>query len=303
MIETSGTPGKVQPVSGRPQGGGALNALREEFWLWAKSGTRQWQLTKWVERLGIIPEAGRYRYWLVDRPNYAYGVHRAAQSARRLGFQRVTVVEFGVAGGNGLLALERHARYLGDHYGVQVDVVGFDSGEGMAQAHDYRDQPFRWGAGFYRMDEAALRARITNAELVMGDVKTSAGAWVAANRDRLQESPIGFISFDLDYWSSTMSAFELFRYEDVSHLLPRIVCWMDDIIYSIESIGELQAISEFNAEEPGARAIGQVVGLRAGLPFDPPWAEQIFETHLFNHPRYNDLIEDAPEQLPLESSE
>lgn len=301
MSVNSGLRERVRPVSGRPQGEGVLNSLRGELWLWAKSGTRQWQLVKWVERLGIVPEAARYRYWMVDRPHYAYGVHRAAQSARRFGLGRVTVVEFGVAGGNGLLALERHARYLGHHYGVQVDVVGFDSGVGMAQAHDYRDQPFRWGAGFYRMDQAALRARLKSAELVLGDVETTVKPWVDRNRNRLQESPIGFISFDLDYWSSTMAAFELFRYdEDVSHLLPRIVCWMDDINFSIPSIGELQAISEFNAEAPAQRSIGRVVGLRAGLPFDPPWAEQIFESHMFNHPLYNERIEDAPEQFPLE---
>jgi hypothetical protein len=291
---------KVKPVSGRPEGEGILNSLRGELWLWAKSGTRQWQLVKWVERLGLIPEPARYRYWLVDRPHYAYGVHRAAQSARRLGFDRVTVIEFGVAGGNGLVALERHARYMGNHYGVQVDVVGFDSGTGMAQAYDYRDQPFRWGAGFYSMDEVALRDRLSNAELILGDVDTTVREWVDRNKHRLQESPIGFISFDLDYWSSTMSAFELFRDEDVTHLLPRMVCWMDDIIYSIPSIGELQAISEFNAEAPAVRSIGQVFGLRAGLPLDPPWAEQVFEAHMFTHPLYNELIEDAPEQLPLE---
>jgi hypothetical protein len=229
-------------------------------------------------------------------------VHRAAQSARRLGFNRVTVIEFGVAGGNGLLALERHARYLGAHYGVEIDVVGFDSGEGMAQAHDYRDQPFRWGPGFYRMDEQLLRDQLDGAELILGDVTATVGQWVKANRHRLQQAPIGFISFDLDYWSSTMSAFDLFRNEDSNHLLPRIVCWLDDIIYSIPSIGELQAITEFNAEAPQERSIGQVFGLRAGIPFDPPWAEQIYEAHLFSHDLYNELIEDAPDQLPLEGA-
>lgn len=276
-----------------------MDAIRQELWLWAKSGTRQWRRVEWAERLPYLSEQSKYRYWLVDRPHYAYGVHRAADGAKRLGYDAVTVVELGVAGGNGLVALERHAKYLSSRHGLRIDVVGFDSGEGMPRPADYRDQPFRWDSGFYQMDEGALRDRLTSSSLILGDVGTTVPKWVEENRERLREAPVGFVSFDLDYWSSTMASFELFRLEDSSHLLPRIACWLDDIVFSIPSIGELQAVADFNSEAPSSRSIGQINGLRAGVPFDPPWADQLFEAHIFDHQRYSERVESAPVQLPL----
>jgi len=288
------------PVGGRPQGNSPVDSLRRELWLWAKSGTRQWRRIELAERLPLIPIEARYRYWLVDRPHYAYGVHRAALGAKQLGFDEVTVVEFGVAGGNGLLALQRHAGYLGRRHGVKVHVVGFDSGEGMPKPVDHRDPPFRWGPGYYQMDVPALLQRLGDADLVLGDVAETVPEWIGRRREKLRLAPVGFVAFDLDYHSSTMASFELFRAEDASHLFPRIVCWMDDIVYSIPAIGELRAVADFNAEAPDIRAIGRIFGLRAGIPLDPPWADQIFEAHRFDHPQYGDLVEETPEQLPLQ---
>ena len=191
---------------------------------------------------------------LVDRPHYAYGIHRAIDAADRLGFKEVTVIEFGVAGGNGLLALERHAEYLGKKRNFKVNVVGFDSGTGLPSSLDYRDQPYRWSGGFYGMD----------------------------------------------YWSSTVEAFDLFRNSALVQTLPRVVCYFDDIVFSIDAIGELRAIAEFNSENPQERSIGQIFGLRPGIPFDPPWADQFFEYHCFIHPMYGLTVEAAPVELPLE---
>jgi hypothetical protein len=285
---------------GRPSRDHSLRAaIGSEIWMWAKSGTRQWRRIEWAERLGFLSQRNRYRYWLVDRPHYAYGIHRAADGATRLGYEAVTVVELGVAGGNGLLALERHADYLGSQYGIRIDVIGFDSGHGMPRPVDHRDQPYRWGEGYYEMDEVALRSRITSAEVILGDVRTTMQTWIETNREGLRRSPVGFVAFDMDYWSSTVSALNLFRHEDSTHLLPRVVCWLDDIVFSIPTIGELQALAEFNSEAPDKRSIGPIVGLRAGIPFDPPWADQLFEAHQFRHPRYSDRVESAPAQLPL----
>jgi hypothetical protein len=48
----------------------------------------------------------RVRYGIFDRPHYAYGVYSAADLAKRLGLSAISVIEMGVAGGKGLLALE-----------------------------------------------------------------------------------------------------------------------------------------------------------------------------------------------------
>ena len=63
-------------------------------------------------------------------------------------------------------------------------------------------------------------------------------------------APIGFIAFDLDYYSSTRSALSLLAAPH-NYLLPRVLCYFDDTVGDIdmainEYTGELLAIREFN---------------------------------------------------------
>ena len=102
----------------------------------------------------------RVRYGIFDRPHYAYGVYSAAVLAKQLGLDAISVVELGVAGGRGLLALERIAKMVGDDWGIQVHVTGFDSGKGMPPPTDYRDLAHVWEQGFYAMDPAKLKAQL-----------------------------------------------------------------------------------------------------------------------------------------------
>src|SRR5882762_4141903 len=52
----------------------------------------------------------RVRYGIFSRPHYAYGVYSAASLAKRLKLRGISAIEFGVAGGRGLQALESIAR-------------------------------------------------------------------------------------------------------------------------------------------------------------------------------------------------
>lgn len=247
-------------------------------------------------RAHLISPARRYELGLVDRPHYAFGMRNAALEASALGFVSITAVEFGVAGGNGLLAMEAHAAAVERLTGVAVHVVGFDSGSGLTKSSDYRDLPHLWAEGDFAMDEAALRARLTRARLVLGDVRETAGAFVA---DLDPASPIGFASFDLDLWSSTVGAFDVFR-GSASACLPRTWCYFDDIVATIEDVGELLAIRDFNVEQTNRR-IRHPWMLRANVPFQPPWADQMFQAHFFDHPVYTQLT--APKssrELPLQ---
>src|SRR5262245_378869 len=98
----------------------------------------------------------KLRAGLFARNHYAYLVLEAGRLARALGHRSTSVIEFGVAGGNGLLLLEEYARTIGGEMSIQIDVYGFDAGSaGMPQPVDYRDCPHIWSAGFYKMDEAA----------------------------------------------------------------------------------------------------------------------------------------------------
>jgi hypothetical protein len=51
--------------------------------------------------------------------------------AKVLNLPRVSVFEFGVAGGSGLVSLERVAELVEQKTGVGIDVYGFDTGEGF----------------------------------------------------------------------------------------------------------------------------------------------------------------------------
>src|SRR5213075_2807982 len=54
-------------------------------------------------------------------PNYLWGTLSAAAVAAALGYERISVIEFGVAGGNGLVALESCARQAAELSGVAID--------------------------------------------------------------------------------------------------------------------------------------------------------------------------------------
>jgi hypothetical protein len=52
----------------------------------------------------------RLAYGKVPRPPYAYGMLQATRIAERLGLPKISAIEFGVAGGEGLVAMEKIAR-------------------------------------------------------------------------------------------------------------------------------------------------------------------------------------------------
>ena len=164
----------------------------------------------------------RVRYGIWSRPHYAYGVYAAADLAKQLNLAGISVIEFGVAGGRGLLALESIAGQVARRFGITIAVFGFDSGKGMPEPTDYRDLPHVWDKGFYEMDREKLQAKLSSAELILGDVGQSVNSFL----QRPSILPIGFVAFDLDYYRSTKNALQVF---DSSHHLPRVYCYFDDI--------------------------------------------------------------------------
>src|SRR5205085_8520575 len=62
------------------------------------------------------------------RHHYLWGTLLAGRNAAVLGIRRVAVIEFGVAGGNGLIALEKAAAVATELTGVDVEIFGVDTG-------------------------------------------------------------------------------------------------------------------------------------------------------------------------------
>jgi hypothetical protein len=222
-----------------------------------------------------------------QRPQYAWGVIQGAALAKALGILRISVLEFGVAGGCGLAALERIAETVEKETKVDIEVFGFDTGVGLPKPVDSRDQPNMWFEGQLPMNKEKLQSSLARAQLCLGPVGETVPSFLA---DR--PAPVAFVSFDLDLYSSTRDALSIFQsaYENV---LPRVVSYFDDIFghsYN-EYCGERLAISEFNSIQD-KRKICPIYGLRYFLPrvaFTELWPDGMYFAHFFEHPLYNNL--------------
>jgi len=265
---------------------GKINAL-----LHPRHAVRQWA----IRRFGSYET--KLAHGAIQRPNYGYCLYNAAKLAKRLGYPKMSAIEFGVAGGNGLISLEEHAATISNLLQIEIEIYGFDTGEGLPRPIDYRDLPYHWKEGFYKMDRQALESRLRIAKLVLGDVADTLGTFF----DKYRPAPIGAISFDLDFYSSTKSALAVFRGKP-QFLLPRIFCYFDDTIGSEVEVyndftGQRLAIHEFNLENDA---------IKLGFPYcllngqiSSPWRHQIWVAHLFGHPEYNKFVSDLRQQLPI----
>jgi hypothetical protein len=223
---------------------------------------------------------------LVNRPHYAYGLLAAADQAIQDGVGAFTAVEFGVAAGEGLLNLCEISERLTRVTGVRVNIVGFDSGNGMPPPSDYRDHPEEFQAGDFPMDAEKLRQRLPpNCRLILGPVRETVPRFLRSVLT--PAAPLGFAAFDLDYYSSTKEALGLLTDPDASKYLFLPLLYFDDIVLPTYNqwAGELLAINEFNAEYQ-LRKIEQYRFLRSRRLFkNARWIDQIFLLHLFDHPR------------------
>jgi hypothetical protein len=218
------------------------------------------------------------------RPHFAWGVLYGANLAKGVGLERISVIEFGVAGGNGLVSLEEIAAAVGQLFGIEIDVYGFDTGIGLPKPEDYRDLPNLYREAGFPMDPEKLRRRLKKAHLVLGDVGRTIGSFIESG-----PAPVAFVSIDVDLYTSTMDALKLF---DADHklLLPRVYCYFDDILGETfsEFTGERLAIAEFN-DSHKMRKISPIFGLRYFLraPHNQEaWSEQMFIAHIFEHELY-----------------
>jgi len=203
-------------------------------------------LVKALYRLVPVTVATRALWDVSSRPNYLNGVLLAATQARQQGVDEIAVVEFGVAGGNGLVVLQNEAAAVEKETGIRIKVYGFDNGPGGLPEFigDHRDHPDAWHPGDYPMDEAKLRARLApRTTLILGNVRDTVPAFVREG----SAPPVGFVSVDVDLYSSTMQALQIFSTAGAK-MLNRAFIYFDDVdlLFTHRFAGELLAIDEFN---------------------------------------------------------
>ena len=264
----------------------ALNPQRVLLAIWAKLGAGSFKL--------------RLDYDVLPRPHYAYSVYYAAQLAERLGLKRISVLEFGVAGGNGLIELERMAEEVEKVFDVKIEIYGFDTGLGLPPPQGYRDLPYIWREGFFEMDKDALLRRLSRAKVVFGDVKDT----LVDFNEKYDPAPVGAISFDLDYYSSTLDSMRIFDLP-ADKRLPRIYSYCDDVLSGegggilCDRVGQLAAIREYNEREQ-SKNFSPIHGFAQSRRVKASWNEKMYVHHDFAHELYGNYVHsDEDRQLSL----
>jgi hypothetical protein len=231
---------------------------------------------------------GSYRakveYDLMVRQNNAYSIFKAADFARGQNIRTVSLIEFGVGSGTGLLNMARIAGQVTRATGVSFKLYGFDSGQGMPPARDYRDHPDLYQQGDFAMNQDALKKVLpANVQLIIGEVSGTAAEFIS----RLPpDEPVGYVVFDMDYYFSMCDALKILRDANPQKYLPITLVYLDDIALDPHNnyCGELLAVNEFNAENQ-LRKIERHAFLENSRIFRKAlWVKQIFFLHVLDHP-------------------
>jgi len=152
------------------------------------------------------------------------------------------------------------------------------------------------------MDEGKLRSRLTAAKLILGNVSETLSPFLEELENGV--APVGFVSFDLDYYSSTKQALTIFEGSPQTRL-PRAFCYFDDIIQPLRAylnpyVGELLAINEYNLEHEHQK-IARIEHLTWLRERPALWNHQIYVHHDFTHPLYTRSVTPlGHRQLPLQ---
>lgn len=220
---------------------------------------------------------------LVLRHHHAFGILRAADDAKALGLSQVTLLEFGVAAGAGLLNMADVSRQVTDVTGVAFEIYGFDTGRGMPPPQSALDHPELYQAGDFVMNVGELeKALPPNVHLVIGDIATTVPEFVKSIRPT---APVGFLSLDVDYYSSSKDALQALTGSPESYL-PRTCVYVDDLEDPSHNsyCGEQLAIAEFNQDHE-FRKIERHTFLRRSRVFQrAPWIDHIYTLHVLDHP-------------------
>ena len=138
------------------------------------------------------------------------------------------------------------------------------------------------------MDIDALRRRLDPVvtTLHLGPIRDTIG--------RLNDGgpPVGFLSIDVDLYSSSVDTLSLFRGPHAgAACLPRPVVYLDDCmgLTFADITGERLAVLEFNRESYPTRGISPVYGLRYNLHWPhrhARWPDMLYWAHLLDHPQY-----------------
>jgi hypothetical protein len=117
--------------------------------------------------------------------------------------------------------------------------------------------------------------------LVIGDIRDTFSQWL--HRD--VRAPVGFISIDVDYYSSTIAVLNALAGCDAEALLPIASVYLDDILcFGVpRCTGELAAVEEFNRRSR-TRQFDRADWVSEFRPYrEALWLRRLFDFYCFDH--------------------
>ena len=223
------------------------------------------------------------------RPHYESLIYETSKNAIKLGFNEISVVELGVAGGNGIKSILKYKRKIEKILDIKINIVGFDTGTGLPNSDLKEDLPYFWKQGDYtNINLKDLEKEDSSIKIYEGNISSTIDKYISENKIK-----IGLIFFDLDLYSSTKLFLDKIpALSEKKLLLPRVFCYFDDLFvadYTLNDInGEPLAIKEFN---------NQFKKIKLGKTFDhitdfkfPLAKGQIYTLHDFDNENYNKYI-------------
>jgi len=161
-------------------------------------------------------------------------VHLTFAEAAKQKIKKILIIEFGVASGAGLFNLAHIANKLSKIYNIDYEVIGFDTGLGMPAPVDYKEHPEKYRTGDFPSLNLSENKLPKKTKIYYGEIKETVNLIKNYHERNFK---IGFISIDVDYYSSTMSCLKSLTF-DQSFYLPSTVLYFDDV-YNIDHNGIL----------------------------------------------------------------
>jgi hypothetical protein len=229
-------------------------------------------------------------------PFYAKCIHDAAWYAKGKGYDAISVIEFGVASGRGLIHCELFAMEVEKLTGIRIDVYGFDSAQGLLGSSDHRDMPHVFSEGEYAMNHGMLSGRLQKAKLVLGDICETAISFL---KD-YTPAPIGAMFIDVDMYTPTAAILEMLLESD-EFFLPIVNMYFDDISADYQFQGEWLAVHEFNEKNEHIKISPNDPLINYNIAYPPEtywWASKLKQCLRFAHKNFPRGAE-RRKQLPL----
>lgn len=215
-----------------------------------------------------------YRTGNLQRMIYAANILKTAEIAREIGIKEFSVIEFGVAGGNGLVAAEFYAREISRLFDLKIEVYGFDNASGLPAIKENcmeKEIPYYFYGGRYNfMNIEKLTRRLRTAKLIIGNIEETLDSFI----EIYHPAPIGFISVDVDQYAGTTAILSFLESDD-KNFLPRMNIYFDDINPASDSRGEHRAVLEFNQRNTNMKILPENSSTKEKMCFR------------FHHPLYN----------------